>query len=81
VDVVHDTTCDMSESTHDDDDNNNDTTTINKKLFSKLKYNKCLSLLVCLMSCIDLSFLSFFNPSHTMFNIRFAMRFTYTIST
>jgi hypothetical protein len=81
VDVVHDTTCDMSESTHDDDDNDNDTTTINKKLFSKLIYNKCLSLLVCLMSFIDLSFLSFFNPSHTMLNIRFAMRITYTIST
>jgi hypothetical protein len=48
---------DMSESTHDDNNNDNDTTTINRKWFTKLKYNNCLSLLVWLMSFIKLSFL------------------------
>jgi hypothetical protein len=62
----HDATCDMSESTHDDDDNDNNTTTINRKCFTKLKYNNGLLLLVCLMSFINLLFLFcylFFNPS------------------
>jgi hypothetical protein len=42
----------------DDDDNDNDTTTINSQWFTKLKYNNCLLLLACLMSFIELSFLS-----------------------
>jgi hypothetical protein len=55
-----------------------------KKWFTKLKYNNCLSLLVCLMSSIKLSFLfchfSIHLASRTIFNIQFAIRFHYIVN-
>jgi hypothetical protein len=73
---------DMSKSNHNDDNNDNKTTTINRKWFNRLKFNICLSLLVWLMSFIELSFLflSFLSPSHTIFNVQFAIQFHFIVN-
>jgi hypothetical protein len=75
----------MSKSNHDDENNDNETTT---KLQStkKMIYQTKIQQFFVTIGMLDefyqtlISRLSFFNPSHTIFNIQFAIRFYYIVT-